>query len=78
MADTKLATLSSVSGSVLLSSTAGAGAGVGEVSGGSGSLGGAAVISGCRTSGADVVPFPASVERTVALTGGRVDLTEPV
>lgn len=77
MADTKLATLSSVSGFVLLSSAAGADAGVGEVSGG-GSLGGAAVISGCGTSGADVVLFSASVERKVALTGGRVDLAVPV
>lgn len=63
MADTKVAMLSSV----LLSSTAGAGAGVGEVS-----LGRAVVISG--TSGADVVVFSASAEGAVTLTGGRAVL----
>lgn len=68
VADTKVAMLSSV----LLSSTAGAGAGVGEVSGDN-SSGRAVVISG--TSGADVVVFCASAEGTATLTGGRAVLT---
>lgn len=76
VADTKVAMLMSVSMSkfVLLSSTEGAGAGVGEETGDNGP-GRVVVISGRRTSVADVVLFSDSEEGRLTLTGGRAVLT---